>query len=366
MGCRSARSCCIGGPYLALKSAQSDREQALRKVDSGSTGYVQELFKIADSLYLRRVRVPVLHVLPNELGGPKLKDSITADSVLPELCCQSRQRGYSQRQYGRSKTAANVFGITGAIWWRQTLRTDESRFDEFCFAPHADTLQESALHDPTPLDELFWLAVGCLPVRGGDGKIERVLDLRFEVRGPSRITPSRRTALRAHHSGAVFKQRPSPSARYLQWAIAMGAGAINHERIYYLDILEGQEASEAYQYSRAPMGGRLLHVQVPEALHLDGCLVRKVGDTGWICVKEAVGPLTLFQALVTVNDLSERFEKISELFEQETDNTLKALLVNLEANIRKTIGARDLSNITFSRERATLSFDLISHMEHRS
>ncbi|KAK4221486.1 hypothetical protein QBC38DRAFT_522121 [Podospora fimiseda] len=68
----------------------------------------------------------------------------------------------------------------------------------------------------------------------------------------------------------------------------------------------GQEASGAYQYSRAPMGGQLLHVQVPEALHLDGWLVRKVGDTGWICMKEAVGPLSQKTWILSNHDQAQK------------------------------------------------------------
>ncbi|KAK4224247.1 aspartic peptidase domain-containing protein [Podospora fimiseda] len=69
---------------------------------------------------------------------------------------------------------------------------------------------------------------------------------------------------------------------------------------------KSQEASGAYQYSRAPMGGRLLYVQVPETLHLEGWLVRKVGDTGWICMKEAVGPLSQKICILSNHDQAQK------------------------------------------------------------
>ncbi|KAK4223662.1 hypothetical protein QBC38DRAFT_459137 [Podospora fimiseda] len=91
--------------------------------------------------------------------------------------------------------------------------------------------------------------------------------------------------------------------------------ALQEPKVHYLhktvkDYLEKpdvrQEASGAYQYSRAPMGGRLLHVQVPEALHLEGWLVMKVGDMGWICMKEAVGPLSQKTCILSNHDQAQR------------------------------------------------------------
>ncbi|KAK3995920.1 hypothetical protein QBC44DRAFT_365894 [Cladorrhinum sp. PSN332] len=280
----------IIAPYLALKSAQSDREQALKRVDSESTDYVSETFKITDNLCLRRVRVPLLHGVPNELGGPKLKDVITTNAALLDrkllpisstgwvdfahlasvyidqvgrgdplvirqqrswlpvqrfvilavgftrLFTETADSGEStlENHYRRSKTAANVFGTTGAIWWRQTLREDESRFDEVCFAPHAGPLQQSSIADPTPLDELFRLAIGCLPVRDESGRIYRVLDLKYESRGPSKgYAPVKEETL-----VVFFKKCPSLNARHLQWASAMGALEITSEDLYSLDIPE--------------------------------------------------------------------------------------------------------------------------------
>lgn len=82
-----------------------------------------------------------------------------------------------ERYYHSSPLMNKLYGTTGTLWWIHHLDRAETRFDEVYYAPHIYTLTKEDLVDPVPLDELFWLAIGCLPIRDAQGKVQRVYNL---------------------------------------------------------------------------------------------------------------------------------------------------------------------------------------------
>ncbi|ETI20977.1 hypothetical protein G647_07320 [Cladophialophora carrionii CBS 160.54] len=168
--------------------------------------------------------------------------------------------------YLNSGTANKLYGTTGVAWWRQSLDLTETRFDEIYFAQHPDRPRLEHLVDPTPLSELFWLSIGCLPM--GDGR--RVYDLDMSNRAPVVSTrptdrqdrprkdtlvtarphdkenrPREHTVVTAQPTDkkdrprkdtVAFTRRESLLERHTEWATSMGA---RERDIYYLEFPPG-------------------------------------------------------------------------------------------------------------------------------
>jgi hypothetical protein len=209
-------------------------EQHPRKFPSSSTGWVNfaklaEYYsygsKRGDSLLIRHRETwfPVhrFFVLAIGLRGRygHRSDHGEARSVktVARLFTEEGNRD-DEDAYLNSPTANKLYGTTGVIWWRQSLDLTETRFDEIYFAQHPDRPRSEDLSDPTPLSELFWLSIGCLPM--GDGS--RVFDLDRSNRAP---VISTRNNTGAHQISEVhFSKRESLLTRHKEWAISMGAG----------------------------------------------------------------------------------------------------------------------------------------------
>ncbi|OCT44648.1 hypothetical protein CLCR_05657 [Cladophialophora carrionii] len=142
--------------------------------------------------------------------------------------------------YLNSGTANKLYGTTGVAWWRQSLDSTETRFDEIYFAQHPDRPRLEHLVDPTPLSELFWLSIGCLPM--GDGR--RVYDLDMSNRAPVVSTrptdredrPRKDKDVRPRKDTVAFTRRESLLERHTEWATSMGA---KERDIYYLEFPPG-------------------------------------------------------------------------------------------------------------------------------
>ncbi|KAK4227410.1 hypothetical protein QBC38DRAFT_499409 [Podospora fimiseda] len=103
-----------------------------------------------------------------------------------------------------------------------------------------------------------------------------------------------------------------------------------------------QEALGAYQYSRAPMGGRLLHVQVPKALHLDRWLVRKAGLGDGVITAKTIQAIKQHSAELTVSVVT-RFLPIS------TEKSLSAFSIHPTLGIESTLPQYRIDSLHNSR-----------------
>ncbi|KAL2203175.1 hypothetical protein CC79DRAFT_1373321 [Sarocladium strictum] len=99
-------------------------------------------------------------------------DITTSARIFTEL-----SEGLDEEYYSSSRLLCKLYGTNGTLWWRHRLDSAGTRVDELYYAPHIYDLSNEDLLDPVPLDELFWLAIGCLPIRGAQGTVCRVYDL---------------------------------------------------------------------------------------------------------------------------------------------------------------------------------------------
>ena len=149
-----------------------------------------------------------------------------------------------ERYYLDSPTAGKLYGTTGTIWWRQTLGHMERRLDEAYFTLHSDPIKQNDLVDKATLDELFWLAIGCLPIRNHVGDVDRVYDRVYDLTNESRsafFSRERDYSASRRFWGKVvrasrFRGRPSLHKSHFYWATAMGASGIKGNRVYYLEV----------------------------------------------------------------------------------------------------------------------------------
>jgi hypothetical protein len=65
----------------------------------------------------------------------------------------------------------------GTIWWGRSLTDSEYVMDKIYFAPHSVVMMQELGPDITPLSNLFWLSMGCLPLQRIYGE-ERAFDLK--------------------------------------------------------------------------------------------------------------------------------------------------------------------------------------------
>ncbi|KAM7214704.1 hypothetical protein V8F06_009869 [Rhypophila decipiens] len=404
----------IIGPYLALRSAQSDRSQALKRVDSGSSGFLKT-FKITESLAVRTVRVPILHGVPNEEDSPKLKYVISGEAgtfpdeeILPisktgwvnlanlasvyidkvprgdslvirqqnswlpvnrfiilamglcgryghrvdrgeRLDTQTRARLFTEtldtgeeEAYLNTQTAGKIFGTTGIIWWRQTLGQNEARSDEVCFAPHPEPLLGRHTIDPTPLDELFWLAIGCLPVRDESRKeVWVVYDLNYEIRRAHRTT-TRRTESPIIQT-LFFKSRDSLSPRHLQWAAPMGVKGITSEKVKYLDIQE------------VPRDNTLRFARLDQETIAVGVLRLRPSPNAFLMLPGC----NILSPYLLEGSAKSRFRKAASIIPKfDPDESISEPLLELDSYV-DTVALQ-----TFSRKRAELCYEIISRLEN--
>ncbi len=121
-------------------------------------------------------------------------------------------------------TAVKLYGSTGTLWWRRKLDDLDLSTDEAYFVPHSEDHAHKMYPEPMPLSQLFWLALGCLPL--GSGKDELVFDLAtFEPNYDSR-PPGQGPA--ENHFKFVARGSLGISAVHRKWAEAMG---VNLEKL---------------------------------------------------------------------------------------------------------------------------------------
>ncbi|KIW63247.1 hypothetical protein PV04_10109 [Phialophora macrospora] len=245
----------------------------------------------------------------------------------------------------RSTTAGKLYGTTGTIWWRQSLNSNETRFDETYFAPHPDPISQADVADATPIDELFWLAIGCLPVRYERDIISVVYDLTYRSRRPIRSTQG---ADRTAADGTVsFKARSSLDARHYEWAASMAAAGVTPENVYYLDMDRGTtQHGSATRLSASDLERMAF-----------GVLKLRVSSQGFLLPADKrisifFDHMRPYHLQGSDGDSMDRLFSISFQIEEVSERTLRSL----QENIRRRQNSR------FSRERALLCSELDSEL----
>jgi hypothetical protein len=248
-----------------------------------------------------------------------------------------------------STTTGKLYGITGTIWWRQSLNSNETRFDETYYATHLDPVSEAYIADPTPLDELFWLAIGCLPIKNQQGRISRVYDLTYESRRPIRSTRDPNQAVTV--DTATFQARSSLNARHREWAAAVGATSIKPQDVFYLDM----------DHITAQQGRNVIRIPAADVEKMAvGVLRLSLSPHGFL-LPEGKHISVFFPHMrthhlrngtETENDMSRLFAL--SLREVATEHGLSDALRGLRENIQR------YQNSSFSRERAKLCSELDS------
>lgn len=230
----------IVGPILVLRRSRSERNQALKAIDSRKTGYVTRsfLFRLHD------VHAPQLEKPPTFRTSLRPSDNVATldlssssgwinlaaliEFYTPGLTRSNKihiydrcawlpchrfwlfaigLRGkYGDRPdrgedvvhispsrlriqaegdddeggYGTQPATGKLHGSTGTLWWKRSLNptTNESVMDQIYFAPKRPVTGHAAGLDIS-ISTLFWLSMGCLPLKHPDG---RVFDLKRGVK----------------------------------------------------------------------------------------------------------------------------------------------------------------------------------------
>ncbi|KAM7211854.1 hypothetical protein V8F06_012766 [Rhypophila decipiens] len=358
----------IIAPYLALRSAQSDlrvpilhgvpNEQdspKLKYVISGDAGTFpdEEILPISktgwvnlanlasvyinkvpreDSLVIRQQNswLPVNRFIILAMGlrgryghrtdrGERL-DTQTRARLFTETLDTGEEEACLDTQ-----TAGKIFGTTGIIWWRQTLGQNEARSDEVCFAPHPEPLRGRHTIDPTPLDELFWLAIGCLPVRDESRKdVWVVYDLNYEIRR------AHRTTQRTHHNTSRIS---------------------NNTDI----ILQITEVAESETPAEVPRDTPLRFARLDQERIAVGVLRLRPSPHRFLMLPGC----NILSPYLLEGSAKSRFQKAVSLFPRfGPDESISGPLLELDSYV----DAVPLQ--TFSRKRAELCFKIISRLEN--
>lgn len=133
---------------------------------------------------------------------------------------------YRNDGWESSPSALKLYGSTGTIWWRRKLDELDMSTDEAYFVPHSEDHAQKIYPETIPLSQLFWLALGCLPL--GSGKDDLVFDIAgFEPNYDSRRKGSGPPTQKFYKFTARWPL--SISGVHKKWAEAMG---VNLEKLY--------------------------------------------------------------------------------------------------------------------------------------
>ena len=128
--------------------------------------------------------------------------------------------------YGTEPSTEKLDGITGTLWWKRSLNpmANEAVMDQIYFQLKRTATGHVAGLDITPLSTLFWLSMGCLPLKYSDGRA-CVFDLK-RVKEDEHYK-SRRTKKDPNDLDGKFWKFACGNDSPSKWASEMGADMSN-------------------------------------------------------------------------------------------------------------------------------------------